>query len=317
MSHIDVVLLPGIDSIQDKADRERIYRLPEVQRAIDRAQKVLDDNGAELDLTSVMIGPSELSLAWMSGLVVCTSAAQVGLFEHYKECGGRTDLLMGVSLGDVARAHCAGVVGFEAMVQGIWEFSELVQPKLGIGGTLQVRSRGPLQIEQLGLEAHNLTPCVYQRDDSLLITGSVEQLGAWRAEHGDNEHFSIRDPYPIPIPLHSPLLDDVAEVLGPRIAEQARFEACRIEMYSTLLERPIASKEDLIADATMNINSPVRFAQSAKRLVSERKDAIRFVNLGPAPTLAWFLEGVEFDTDAVDVVSPFGRMESQTVGMPA
>jgi acyl transferase domain-containing protein len=280
-------MFPGTDALEDPALRAQAWTLPEVRARISEAEMILADSAekAQLDLPSFMMGPNQQSKRWLHQLAVATVPVQVGLFERQLKASGAPGLLIGCSLGDVARSVCAGAISFESGVVSVYNFVRHTTELQG-GAVIHVRSENdfsPAFFESV--KAHGLELSVSQTPRHCLIAGPAVMLDLWARTQTEALGVKVRPMYPFPI--HTQWMSPVLDKIFRNIIRACDGSQWKIPMFSTIHCKPIVSQVDLFRDTMDNIVSAVRWSESITQLVRSGYD--HFVNIGPAPTLIGFI----------------------------
>lgn len=288
-----ILLFPGLDAIEQDTLRQQVMSWPEIMVRIEEAQSLLDQARIPLSLSQTLLSPRQESLAWFSSIVLTAMAVQVGVFERYEKQGGPIDGLLGISMGDLARSVCAGVADFPATFMGLQQFLSKLPPVLGRGSTYQVKSETTVGLlDELRCEEYGVAVSVHQSDQSALVAGPVDRLRQWYGYIQKQPHLKAFELFAIPVPLHHALMEPVAHQLTDYVDRHAQFEQGKYRIYSTILQKPIASQQALQREIIANIYSTVHLAPTIRSIV-EKEEKVHFVSLGPAPTLLAFIRQMD------------------------
>ncbi len=293
-----ILLFPGIDAIESDHLRSLAIQWPEVQTRIEEAQMILNKLRVPIKLKEVMSSERKENLDWFSAMVLAAMAVQVGIFDRYSRQGKPIDLLLGMSLGDLARSVCAGVSSFSSTFIGLLQFIQQATKKAGTGSSYQVKINKPCNdiATFLELEKFGLAVSVYQSDHSFLVSGPIENLEQWSTSVNVSPNITAQELFKLPVPLHHELLKDVAIPLSAYIEKHAQFGKLKYPIFSSILVKEINSSEELKDGIAKNIYSPVKFAPSIHRLI-DRAEPITFVNIGPAATMLAFIKQMNIPRD--------------------
>ncbi len=295
-----IALFPGTDAIENPKIRRMAYRIKTVQSKVLQAdQIVLKNTGKALDLSSYMVLENDHSLEGFQKLVICSLATQVAMFEQYKKSGKHVDMLMGLSLGDIARSVVSNLCTFEEAVLLLYKFTALSE-KVAPGATMQIFIDKPLHEmeEVLQLEASDLEISVLQNDRFFLVAGGIQAIKKWMVKIAKPNRITCNLLYPFP--LHSNLMNPVSKALAEDIDKVCRVDQKLYPIYSTVFAKEIKTKEEIISDSKLNINSTLYFNDSIKNIISKYKN-VKFVNIGPASTLLKFIEKMNLELPNIEL----------------
>lgn len=295
-----IALFPGTDAIEKAEIRRMAYRLKAVQAKVLLAdQIILKSIKKNLNLSLYMVQENDLSLAGFQKLVICSLATQVAIFELYEKSGKRLDMLMGLSLGDIARSVASKLCTFEEAVLVLYKFTEL-SGKVAPGATMQISIDKPLQEMEavLQLEAYDLEISVMQNDHFFLVAGAIEAIKIWMMKIAKPNGITCKLLYPFP--LHCKLMDPVSKALADDIDKVCRADQKLYPIYSTVFAKELKEQEEIINDSKMNINSTLYFTDTIKNIVSKYKK-VKFVSIGPASTLLKFIEKMNLDLPNIEL----------------
>lgn len=289
-----ILLFPGIDAIESNHLRKLAAQWPEVQVRINEAQTILNKFKIPINLHDVMISERTESLEWFSAMVLAAMATQVGVFDRYQNQNKNINLLLGMSLGDLARSVCAGVSSFSSTFIGLLQFIHKVTATAGCGSTYQVKLKKAKKdiASALQLTKFEVAISVYQSDLSFLVSGPIENLKQWCTTVNEFEGIKAQELFKLPVPLHHELLKEVATSLKLYIEKHAKFENKKHRIFSSVLSKEIETADELKQGIAKNIYSPVKFAPAIHRLM-KNGEPITFVNIGPAATMLAFIKQMD------------------------
>lgn len=309
-----IALFPGTDAIENPQIRQKAFQSLMVQRKVKEAELILiQRTGRHLQLTKYMTGKNELSLDGFQKLVLCSLATQVAMFESFEKSGQQVDMLMGLSLGDIARSVAAGLCSFEEGLMLLYKFTELCH-QIEEGATLQIRLDQPYTElkEQLQLEKFNLEISVMQNDCFFLVAGAKNNIKLWIAKVAVKQNIRFRILYPFPI--HCKLMQPIARQLEQDIIKTCRPESQIYQIYSTVFAKELDGHLDFINDSVENIHSTLWFTDTIRNIQAKYKD-VTFVNIGPAPTMLQFIRKMNLNAPGVKLINWFDefieKMEAQ------
>jgi bacillaene synthase trans-acting acyltransferase len=225
---------------------------------------------------------------------------EYSLAQALMHAGVWPDMVLGVSLGSFAAAAVAGFIGVEdaltAVLRQAMAFEERCEP----GGMIAVladparRAEGFLslgsELAAVNFSSHFVVSA--RRRELAVIEAALRQ-----------EALSYQR-LPVSFPFHSRWIDR-AKVPFDAFMQSIRYKQGRLPLVCC---QQMASLSDLSADYFWDVvRHQIRFAETAARL--EREGARRYIDVGPAGTLATFLKyGMPANTKSTvhGILSPFG-----------
>lgn len=300
-----VALFPGIDALMSFKLRAQAFNIPAVKEQIEIAQNILNSLGrGELNLKATMT--EEFSANQFQEIVLCSVTTQVALFKEYEREEPAVDLLLGVSLGDLARSHCAGIVSFEEMLKGVLIFTQLSAKTIGKGETIYVKVDPVLstRMELLELDKYDLEISVHQTKDIFLISGSVENIQLWLTMIATPFSILVRKIFPMQLAIHNKLMNPVADGLNEYLESLVKIKRPKYPIFSTILTKMIENGEEIKDEMIKNVKSPVYFYQAIQKLI-ETGEKFEFINIGPSPTMLNFISHMELDPQSIKMTDHF------------
>lgn len=294
-------IFAGIDGLDNFKDRIHVLTLPTVVDRVQQAERVLSKIAPEFNLTDFILSPNETFKKEITLQALAVTVVQIGLFDYLISQGEAPDYLMGCSLGDVARTYCAGAVDFEVIVAGSWLYH--LQAQKIQGESYHVKClEGSLTEDMVAeVKSSGIYLAVHQTPKHFLVSGSKENMEAWRQKESLNKRYRISSLYNKP--LHSPMMKSVTEDLHVRYAQTLKCESLWLyPMLSSTQLRTISNKAGLMEDMIENFNSTV-FWMQALQMAADQMGVQRFVNIGPAATLLLFAERTPLN-QVVELINP-------------
>jgi len=284
----NVMLFPGTDAIENPLFRAQAMKINGVADMVTKTEGIIQHLfGDEIDLTSYMTAPNDLSIEGFRKLVLCSLATQVAIYDNYVAINGKPDCVMGLSLGDVPRSVVSGLVSFEDGVRNLYLFTSyygLAAP----GMCVHVKLDDTFEVmqDQLRLEAYGVSKSVIQNRTYGLLAGPMDNVQKWVAEVAMPMDLRFRPMYPFP--LHTHLMAPVADKLRPHVLRACDISAMHIDVFSTVYGKILTDNKEIIQDCTQNIAAALDFPTAIEKVI-EHYGEVRFVNVGPSQSLVKFL----------------------------
>ncbi|MFE4517463.1 SDR family NAD(P)-dependent oxidoreductase, partial [Kitasatospora sp. NPDC056783] len=202
-------------------------------------------------------------------------ALEVALFRLVEWLGVRPDFVVGHSVGEVAAAHVAGVLGLEDACALIKARGRLMQGLAGGGAMVSLQA----SVEEV---AGSLVPgaevAAVNASDAVVVSGdeaAVEAVaGVWRGRGRRVRRLEVSHAF------HSARMDPVLEELG-RVVAGLSFGEPVIPVVSTVAGCPVEMGEP--GYWVRQVREPVRFADALEWLAG--RGVTGLVEVGPHPVL--------------------------------
>ena len=295
-----IALFPGTDAIEKAEIRKMAFQMKSVKAKVTLTEQIVfKHTGRSLSLPDYMTQENERSLQGFQKLVLCSLATQVAIFDSYKKSGYKVDVVMGLSLGDIARSVVSNIVNYEDAVLLLYKFTEL-GATVAPGATMQVFLEKPIHEmeETLQLEASGLEISVLQNDHFFLIAGGMKEIKNWIGKIATPHQIKYKLMYPFP--LHCKLMDPVSKALADDIDKACKADQTLYPIFSTVFAKELKEQEEILNDSKLNINSTLRFTDTIKSILDKYKK-VKFVSIGPASTLLKFIEKMDLNVSNIEM----------------
>lgn len=252
----------------------------EMRRFVDwDLHEVLGLEGGEPDLPADRIDVIQPTLV----------AVGIALFRQWRAWGVEPAAVIGHSMGEVAAAHAAGILGLEDAMRVICERSQLM---------LRVRGRGAMAVVEMALEETEqaisghpgLSIAAANSPRSTVVSGDSDQIAELLAELEVREVFAR--PVAVDVASHSPQVDELREELLEKLAP-LQPGASATSFVSTVEGRVVDGEALGPEYWVRNLREPVRFAATVEHVLeSLASDGARpvFLEVSPHPVLVPAIE---------------------------
>uniref|UniRef100_A0A8C7YV41 Carrier domain-containing protein n=2 Tax=Oryzias sinensis TaxID=183150 RepID=A0A8C7YV41_9TELE len=236
-------------------------------------------------------------------------AVQVGLASLLKSWGIKPDTVLGHSIGEVAAAHCSGLLSLEDAVKVVYHRGSL-QSKVTGGKMLVV---GNVEVEQvlevLAVFSGKVCVAAFNSPRSCTLSGEADAVDGLYERlkltfTDENLFLCLLD---VPAAYHShmmePVLDDIERRIGPLHAN-----SMECKLFSTTTGQ-MCSDGDFVSGTywKKNIRGPVYFEEALHAAVRDGMSGgnLVFVEVGPRRSLQRYIcDTLRSDTTVLPVVQP-------------
>lgn len=199
------------------------------------------------------------------------------------------DAVAGHSVGEYAALYAAGVLSFEDALNLVSKRGKLM---FGAGEVLPGTMFAVINLEDSKLEnlclelsqaaAPNvIVPANYNSPGQIVISGSAEYLRANAPKFKEAGARMVTE-LVVSGAFHSPLMEPAKKELELTI-NTINFSDANVPVYSNVYAAPLSDANDIKQALIQQLTSPVRWAQSLKRM---QEDGINsFMELGPGNVL--------------------------------
>ncbi|KAL1267254.1 hypothetical protein QQF64_002929 [Cirrhinus molitorella] len=262
-----------------------------------------------LDLIEILESESEKSTELSDPKIVqpLLFAIQVAIVKLLKHWGISPDAVLGHSIGEVAAAHCSGLLSLEDAVKVIHYRSSLQCTVTG-GKMLVVSNMAVSGVLKIVEKSHLGRVCLaaYNSSQSCALSGDADDIDRLHQNLGNSASgkklfLRILD---VPAAYHShkmdPILSRVKENIGSLQAHHLETE-----LFSTVTGVGFCSSDFLTGEYwAKNIRQPVEFEQAVKSAAKNKRNVI-FVEIGPKRSLQRYItETLGNDVTVIPLVQP-------------
>ncbi|KAI5106307.1 putative polyketide synthase 1 isoform X2 [Silurus meridionalis] len=213
-------------------------------------------------------------------------AIQVATAHLLKHWGIRPTAVLGHSVGEVAAAHCSGLLSLEEAVKVIY-YRSVLQSKVTGGKMLVVGNVTVSDILKI-LPAYTGKVCLaaLNSPQSCVLSGEKDAIES--VHQMLNKSFKTKNVFlhvlEVPAAYHSQMMDPVLTQIRDSIGSLNRHEM-ECELFSTVTGRACCVGDFVTGDYwARNIRNPVAFQQAVRAVASTGKNII-FVEIGPRRAL--------------------------------
>ncbi|MGE5275705.1 MAG: ACP S-malonyltransferase [Acidobacteriota bacterium] len=200
----------------------------------------------------------------------------------------------GHSLGEYSANVAAGALSFPDAVRLVRRRGEFMQEAVpaGVGAMAAILGLPPEAVESACREAAQgevVAPANFNSPEQTVIAGHAEAVAracALLTERGAKRAV----PLPVSAPFHCALMAPARERMEP-LLEAATFSDARLPVVTNVDAAPVSSGPALRDGLVRQIDSPVRWVDSVRRLAAEGAD--RGLEIGPGNVLAGLVRRIE------------------------
>lgn len=195
----------------------------------------------------------------------------------------RPDMVAGHSLGEMSALVAAGAIDFESGLRLVHARAEAMQKACAISpSTMAAIIALPDEVvEEVCAGIDGVVAANYNCPGQVVISGEIEaveraceELKARGAKRAMRLNVSGG--------FHSPSMQSAKETLQKAI-EQTEFRTPRCPVYQNVDALPHTSPDEIRANLTAQLTSPVRWTQSVRNMIADGADS--FTELGPGQVL--------------------------------
>jgi len=225
---------------------------------------------------------------------------EVAMLYALEEKGIKSDVNIGLSLGEYSALVASGVLSFEDACKVVRQRGIYMEKEVpaGLGAMSAV----------LGLEATAIEDCIsniegnvqianYNCPGQIVISGdlkAVTEAGKALAEVGARRVIPLN----VSGPFHSQLLRGAGDKLGT-VLEDVTINDIKIPYVANYTAQFVEDKNDVKELLKKQVYSSVKFEQSIKMLIEDGVDT--FIEIGPGKTLSGFVRKIARDVTIFNV----------------
>ncbi|XP_037550373.1 highly reducing polyketide synthase PKS6 [Nematolebias whitei] len=234
---------------------------------------------------------------------------QIGIATLLMRCGVKPTIMLGHSVGEVAAAHCSGLLSLEDAVKVLYHRSTL-QSKV-TGGKMLVVSNVAVKdvLEVISAFSGKICVAAYNSPQSCTLSGDADVVDVLRDKlmvkfAGRNIFLHVLD---VPVAYHSHMMDPVLEDME-RITGLLGINNMECELFSTVTGTKY-SHGDFSSGTywAKNVRKPVLFDKALHAAIKDKKSKgnVVFVEIGPRRALQRYIcETLGDDTTIFSTVQP-------------
>ncbi|XP_040289980.1 phthioceranic/hydroxyphthioceranic acid synthase-like [Bufo bufo] len=211
---------------------------------------------------------------------------QVSLVALLKNWGVKPDCILGHSVGEVAAAHCSGLLSLEDAVKVIYYRSTLqckaVGGKMLVVGNITITDVSNLVASYKG----KICIAAYNSPTSCTVSGDGETIDQLNKKL--SKDYSSQDIFlhvlDVPAAYHSHMMDPILNEIKEMLRDLQEHDL-EVDLFSTVTGKP-ASKGDFTTGDYWgkNIREPVAFQQAIKASAKDKEHTL-FIEIGPRRAL--------------------------------
>ncbi|KAK2886654.1 phthioceranic/hydroxyphthioceranic acid synthase-like [Channa argus] len=213
-------------------------------------------------------------------------AIQVGIYTLLRHWGVKADAVLGHSVGEVAAAHCSGLLSLEDAVKVIY-FRSILQGKV-TGGMMLVVSNMPVSEVTLLLPRYSGRICLaaFNSPQSCTLSGDADAIESLHKElstsaNSQNLFLRVLD---VPAAYHSHMMDPILPEIKKTIG-CLKINDLDTELFSTVTGKKVQRGNFCTGEYwARNIREPVAFEQAVRSAAKGKKNSA-FIEIGPRRAL--------------------------------
>lgn len=213
-------------------------------------------------------------------------AVQVSLYAQFRHWGIKPDAILGHSVGEVAAAHCSGLLSLEDAVKVIY-YRSILQRKVTGGKMLVVSNMAVAEVTSLlSRYLGKISLAAINSPKSCTLSGeadSIEDLHRQLNTSDKSQGLFLRI-LDVSTAYHSHMMDPILSVVREKIGS-LHDNTLETELFSTVTGKEV-QKGDFCSGEywAKNIREPVAFEQAIRSATKRKKNTV-FLEVGPRRAL--------------------------------
>lgn len=213
-------------------------------------------------------------------------AIQVGINTLLRQWGVKPDAMLGHSLGEIAAAHCSGLLSLEDAAKVIYLRSTLQNQVAG--GKMLVVGNVPVSdvCARLPPYAGKLCLAAFNSPQSCTVSGDADAVESLHRElstspKGHSLFLRVLD---VPAAYHSHMMDPILAQVKDKIGS-LQINGIDTELFSTVTGNQVHGSDFCSGEYwARNVREPVAFEQALRAATKGKKNPV-FVEIGPRRAL--------------------------------
>ncbi|XP_053269054.1 uncharacterized protein LOC128426215 [Pleuronectes platessa] len=231
---------------------------------------------------------------------------QVGITTLLRHWGVKPDAILGHSVGEVASAHCSGLLSLEDAIKVIY-FRSKLQSKVTGGMMLVISNMAVSEVTAL-LPSYSGRVCLaaFNSPQSCTLSGDADAIKSFHEElsasaNGQNLFLRLLN---VPAAYHSHMMDPILKEIKDTIG-LLQVNNLDTELFSTVTGKEVQQGDFCTGEYwARNIREPVAFEQAVRLAAKGKKNTV-FVEIAPRRALQRnIIESLTSDTAVLPSVQP-------------
>ncbi|MEQ2189022.1 hypothetical protein GOODEAATRI_020873 [Goodea atripinnis] len=211
-------------------------------------------------------------------------AIQVGITTLLRHWGVKPDAVLGHSVGEVAAAHCSGLLSLEDAVKVIF-FRSTLQRTVAGGKMLVVSNMAVSEVASLLPKySGRLSLAAFNSPQSCTLSGEADAIENLHKELNNSLNNLFLHVLDVPAAYHSHMMDPILQEIKNTIGTLPENELIA-ELFSTVTGKEAEIRDFCTGEYwARNIREPVAFEQALRSAAKGKKNVV-FVEIGPRRAL--------------------------------
>ncbi len=275
-----VFVFPGQGSQWLGMGRQLLVDAPAFREALEACESLVQREGGFSIIEQLAAGERQSRLHEIDVVQPLLFAIEVALAKLWRSWGIEPSCVIGHSMGEVAAAHVAGMLGLDDAAKIICRRSRLLKRISGRGAMALVEL--PMAEAEGAIDGYEtqLSVAVSNGPRSTVISGDPAPLEKLLANLEGKGIFCRR--VKVDVASHSPQVEPLLSELRAQLAD-VHPVAGQVQMQSTVTGKPLSGRELVGSYWLDNLRKPVRFSQVTQDLMRSGHDV--FIEMSPHPIL--------------------------------